>query len=95
MDLSFISLKLVVPKVKEFLCPDGRIIALIKPQFEVGKGRVGKGGIVKDQALHVEVMGDLTHFFSNNGFKVSPIIPSPIQGAKGNLEFLVLLSSLL
>jgi 23S rRNA (cytidine1920-2'-O)/16S rRNA (cytidine1409-2'-O)-methyltransferase len=65
------------------------IVALIKPQFEVGKGKVGKGGIVSDPDLHREVVEDLSAFFSGLGLTVVALIPSPIRGAKGNREFLI------
>ncbi len=89
VDVSFISLKIVVPAILKFLKSDARIIALIKPQFEVGKGRVGKGGVVRDPALHKEVVNDLKLFFIEAGFHCSPTIPSPIFGPKGNKEFLI------
>jgi hypothetical protein len=63
IDTSFISLKMVVPSSLQFLKSDGIILALIKPQFEAGKGRVGKGGVVKDAALHAEIIDDLRRFF--------------------------------
>ena len=63
VDTSFISLRLVIPSVLPYLCREGRIVALVKPQFEVGKGRVGKGGIVKDPKLHYEILDNLKIFF--------------------------------
>lgn len=93
IDVSFISLKIVVPAVIRFIKKGGAIIALIKPQFEVGKGKTGKHGIVKDNRLHQEVIKNLTEFFTGAGLKCSPAISSPIQGAKGNKEFLILISS--
>jgi 23S rRNA (cytidine1920-2'-O)/16S rRNA (cytidine1409-2'-O)-methyltransferase len=89
IDVSFISLRIVVPVVQSFLKTDGTILALIKPQFEVGKGRVGKGGVVRDAALHDEVIRDLTSYFSSVGLDCREVIPSPIRGAKGNREFLI------
>ncbi len=91
IDVSFISLTIVVPAVQQFMHPDSRIIALIKPQFEVGKGKVGKGGVVRDPQLHQEVLNDLDRFFLGNGLKSIDTIPSPITGPKGNREFLTLL----
>ncbi len=91
IDVSFISLKIVIPAVKQFLKNDGKILALIKPQFEVGKNQVGKGGVVKDPELHHSVIEKLSVFFSNAGFKVGPVIPSPILGPKGNKEFIICL----
>jgi 23S rRNA (cytidine1920-2'-O)/16S rRNA (cytidine1409-2'-O)-methyltransferase len=89
IDVSFISLKQVVPPVSQLLMDDAFIIALIKPQFEVGKGRVGKGGVVRDPLLHREVIENLTHFFEHSGWQVQGHIPSPLLGPKGNREFLV------
>jgi 23S rRNA (cytidine1920-2'-O)/16S rRNA (cytidine1409-2'-O)-methyltransferase len=89
VDVSFISLKLVVPPVSHLLVDNAFIMALIKPQFEVGKGKVGKGGVVRDPLLHQEVIEDLTRFFEHSGWQVQGCIPSPLLGPKGNREFLV------
>ncbi|MGB5158478.1 TlyA family RNA methyltransferase [Desulfobacterium sp. N47] len=89
IDVSFISLKTVVPVVMKFLTCNAGIIALIKPQFEVGKGNVGKGGVVKDPLLHTEVINSLTDFFSKTGLDIEGVIASPITGPKGNKEFLI------
>ena len=70
IDVSFISLKIVIPAVKKFLKNDGKILALIKPQFEVGKGLVGKGGVVRDPAQHEQVITELTEFFNNISFQL-------------------------
>ena len=94
IDTAFISLKLVVPAVLPFLQPGGIILALIKPQFEAGKGRVGKGGIVKDPALHAQIIDDLRDFFSGLALFCGPVTPSPILGPKGNQEFIILLRRL-
>ncbi|BBO67019.1 TlyA family rRNA (cytidine-2'-O)-methyltransferase [Desulfosarcina alkanivorans] len=91
IDTSFISLKIVVPAIVRFLKPGGRILALIKPQFEAGKGRVGKGGVVRDPALHAEIIDDLRRFFSRQAMVCGPVIPSPVLGPKGNREFIILL----
>jgi 23S rRNA (cytidine1920-2'-O)/16S rRNA (cytidine1409-2'-O)-methyltransferase len=88
IDVSFISLKIVVPMIRKFLKADATVVALIKPQFEVGRDRVGKGGVVKNPAHHEEVIQSLVHFFETNGFRVHGAIPSPITGPKGNKEFL-------
>ncbi len=88
IDVSFISLKIVVPAARKFLKTDAIVIALIKPQFEVGRDRLGKGGIVKNSALHGEITQSLAQFFETSGFRVHDIIPSPITGTKGNKEFL-------
>ncbi len=92
VDVSFISLKIVVPAMMQFLRKGAKILALIKPQFEVGKGRVGKGGVVKDPALHQQVIQELTEFFTDKGFTYQSLIASPILGPKGNREFLVWLN---
>jgi 23S rRNA (cytidine1920-2'-O)/16S rRNA (cytidine1409-2'-O)-methyltransferase len=91
IDVSFISLKLVVPVTLKFMKPGSQIIALIKPQFEVGKEKIGKGGIVRDKALHQEVINNLQAFFGSHHLLVSAVVPSPIKGPKGNQEFFVLL----
>lgn len=92
IDVSFISLKIVVPAVLKFLKQDAIIIALIKPQFEVGRGKVGKGGVVRDPALHDEVITELTRFFDKTGLTHRSLVPSPILGPKGNREFVIFLS---
>ncbi|MBF0225903.1 MAG: TlyA family RNA methyltransferase [Desulfobacterales bacterium] len=95
IDVSFISLKIIVPAVEKFLKQNGSILALIKPQFEVGKGKVGKGGIVRDKTLHDEVIEDLSNFFKNErNLDIVGIMPSPIIGAKGNQEFIINLKKL-
>ncbi len=92
IDVSFISLKIVVPAAMKFLKHLGTLIVLIKPQFEVGKGRVGKGGVVRDSALHQTVIAELTHFFGTLGLHCRPPIPSPVSGPKGNREFIMMLT---
>ena len=89
IDVSFISLKIVVPAVLKFMKTPSRIIALIKPQFEVGKGQVGKGGIIRESELHQQVITDLTVFFSTAGLTCESVVLSPISGAKGNREFII------
>ena len=89
IDVSFISLKIVVPAVIKFMKKDAAILALIKPQFEVGKGKVGKGGVVRDPALHSEVIENLTDFFNKHNLACQAVVPSPILGPKGNREFIV------
>ncbi len=91
IDVSFISLKIVVPSVSKFLKKGGSILALIKPQFEVGKNKVGKGGVVKDPNLHQEIVDQLIIFFEQLGLTSCGIYPSPILGPKGNREFFILL----
>ena len=89
IDVSFISLKLVVPVVARLVKDRGFIITLVKPQFEVGKGQVGKGGVVRDPALHEEVLEGLIRFFRAQDWEAAAQMPSPILGPKGNREFLV------
>ncbi len=89
MDTSFISLRLVLPAVFPFLANPTTLIALIKPQFEVGKGAVGKGGVVKDPLVHQEVCRNIEEFWREMGLKVLGITPSPLLGPKGNREFLI------
>jgi 23S rRNA (cytidine1920-2'-O)/16S rRNA (cytidine1409-2'-O)-methyltransferase len=93
IDVSFISLKIVVPAAMKFLKPEAAILALIKPQFEVGRALLGKGGVVRDTRLHSRVIRELGAFFSELGLSVGPVIPSPVEGPKGNREFLILLQS--
>ena len=89
IDVSFISLKIVVPAVRKFLKPAAVLIALIKPQFEVGKGGVGKGGVVRDPRLHAAVIEDLSLFFHDQRLNLRSVVPSPITGPKGNKEFFI------
>jgi 23S rRNA (cytidine1920-2'-O)/16S rRNA (cytidine1409-2'-O)-methyltransferase len=89
IDVSFISLNKVVPKVMEFLREDGEIIALIKPQFEVGRGEVDKGGIVRDEAKRLKAVEDMKKDFETIGLKVIGTMQSPISGQKGNVEYFI------
>jgi 23S rRNA (cytidine1920-2'-O)/16S rRNA (cytidine1409-2'-O)-methyltransferase len=91
IDVSFISLKLVIPVVSRLLKDQAFIVALVKPQFEVGKGRVGKGGVVRDPALHEEVLEGIVQFCETEGWEAAGRIASPLLGPKGNKEFLVYL----
>jgi 23S rRNA (cytidine1920-2'-O)/16S rRNA (cytidine1409-2'-O)-methyltransferase len=91
IDVSFISLRLVVPPVSNLLKDNAFIVALIKPQFEVGKRLVGKGGVVRDKKLHSEVIDALETFFESSGWAVQGHTLSPILGPKGNHEFLIYL----
>jgi 23S rRNA (cytidine1920-2'-O)/16S rRNA (cytidine1409-2'-O)-methyltransferase len=87
-DVSFISLTLILPAAVPLLRPDGQMVILIKPQFEVGKGQVGKGGIVRDPALHRAACERVERAVREIGFETA-IIESPIAGAEGNKEFLL------
>jgi len=89
VDVSFISLEKVIPSILQFLNAGSGIIALIKPQFEVGKGQVGKGGIVRDETARTAAVEKVRIAFQNNGLEVKGIIPSPITGQDGNVEYLI------
>ena len=88
IDVSFISLKLVLPVVRELLGPDGQVLCLIKPQFEAGKDKVGKKGVVRDRAVHKEVLDNFIANAKEAGFNVLGITFSPIRGPEGNIEYL-------
>jgi 23S rRNA (cytidine1920-2'-O)/16S rRNA (cytidine1409-2'-O)-methyltransferase len=87
LDLSFISLTLVLPKILEFVKPGGVILALVKPQFEVGKDRVGKGGVVRDPKLQQEAVAQVARAARTLGLTVGEAFPSPLKGPKGNQEW--------
>jgi 23S rRNA (cytidine1920-2'-O)/16S rRNA (cytidine1409-2'-O)-methyltransferase len=90
IDVSFISLELILPKVFRWsYSGEGSVIALIKPQFEVGKDKVGKGGIVRDPNAHRETVERIVKFVENHGWRSEGVIDSPIFGADGNKEFLI------
>lgn len=91
IDVSFISLLKVMPKVLEFLAQHGEIVALIKPQFEVGRKDVGKGGVVKDENKRLEVVEKIKNESEKLGFEVKGVTTSPIKGPKGNVEYLIYL----
>lgn len=88
IDVSFISLKLVLPVVANLLQEHGRIACLIKPQFEAGKGKVGKKGVVRDPEIHLEVLQSFIENAHEAGFHVYSLTFSPIKGPEGNIEFL-------
>ena len=90
MDVSFISVTKVIPAVIPLLKPTGKLVVLIKPQFEVGRGEVGKGGIVRDAKKHQRVVAEINEFAARIGLLLGGIIDSPILGAEGNKEFLAL-----
>ncbi|MCO6509172.1 MAG: TlyA family RNA methyltransferase [Aridibacter famidurans] len=91
IDVSFISAKLVLEPAVEFLKEGGLVVLLVKPQFEVGKGEVGKGGIVRDEELHEKVIDEITEFVEQLGLGRTGLVESPIEGASGNREFLMIL----
>jgi len=92
IDVSFISLKLVLPAVKKLLEPGAEVVALVKPQFEVGKGRVGKGGVVRSAEDHRRVVEEIANVAASLNFHLHGVIESPLLGPKGNKEFLIHLS---
>ncbi len=89
IDVSFISLSLVLPAALQFCASNAELIALIKPQFEVGKANIGKGGIVKDETLYEGVFERITEKLCDLGWKPREIIASPVTGGDGNREFLI------
>ncbi|MCX7884402.1 MAG: TlyA family RNA methyltransferase [Caloramator sp.] len=91
IDVSFISLKLVLPVVKQLLNPLGEVVCLIKPQFEAGREKVGKKGVVRDAAVHKEVIKKILDFALNIGFRINGLTFSPIKGPEGNIEYLAYL----
>jgi 23S rRNA (cytidine1920-2'-O)/16S rRNA (cytidine1409-2'-O)-methyltransferase len=89
IDTSFISLKKVIPKVLKFVKGGGKLLALIKPQFEVGRGQVGKGGVVRDSELHRQVVREIEQFCESQGMEVRGVKESSLLGPKGNREFFI------
>jgi len=92
IDVSFISLRLVLPQVRKLLPPRGEILALIKPQFEVGKGRVGKGGVVRSEEEHRRVIEEIEEAARGMGMEVAGVVASQLLGPKGNREFFIYLT---
>ncbi len=88
-DASFISLAKVLERPMELAAPRCRLVALIKPQFEVGREEVGKGGVVRDPALHARVCGEVRDWLERAGWAVQGVVESPITGPEGNVEFLI------
>ena len=93
IDVAFISLKHILPVLPPLLAPEARVLALVKPQFEAGRSEVGKGGIVRDPAIHERVLAEVTGAALQVGLHRLGMEPSPIRGAEGNLEFLILFSA--
>jgi len=89
IDTSFISLKLVVPAAEKFMKKNTLILALIKPQFEAGRERIGKGGVVRNPTVRQEIIEEIKDFFSTRGYETGGVIPSPVPGPKGNQEFII------
>ncbi|WP_229658633.1 TlyA family RNA methyltransferase [Tsuneonella deserti] len=88
-DASFIGLAKVLERPLDLAAPDCRLVALIKPQFEVGRDEVGKGGVVRDPALHARVCEEVRGWLERSGWTVDGLVPSPITGPEGNVEFLL------
>jgi 23S rRNA (cytidine1920-2'-O)/16S rRNA (cytidine1409-2'-O)-methyltransferase len=91
VDVAFISLRLVLPVARKFLKDGGEAVCLIKPQFEAGKEKVGKKGVVRDPSVHREVIEQITSFVLQNGFSVLGLTYSPVRGPEGNIEYLLYL----
>nr|WP_314495496.1 TlyA family RNA methyltransferase [uncultured Peptostreptococcus sp.] len=94
IDVSFISLKLVLPKAWELLNDGGRVVALIKPQFEAGREKVGKKGVVREKSTHIEVIEMVSRLAIKEGFKILDLDFSPIKGPEGNIEYLIYLEKI-
>jgi 23S rRNA (cytidine1920-2'-O)/16S rRNA (cytidine1409-2'-O)-methyltransferase len=92
IDVSFISLRLILPVLKTMLQPKSQVVALVKPQFEAGRDQVGKKGVVRDPAIHQQVLRDFVQMALAEGYGVQGISSSPITGSEGNIEFLACLS---
>jgi len=93
IDVSFISLRHILPVVPPLIRPCGRVVVLVKPQFEAGRGEVGAGGIVRDEAVHARVIEEVTVAAHQVGLTRLAVRPSPVTGAEGNREFLMLLAA--
>ena len=93
VDVSFISLKLVLPVAKTYLSTNGEMVCLIKPQFEAGKENVGKKGVVRDTKVHIDVVKNIVSFAIEAGFDVKGLTFSPVKGPEGNIEYLIYLKN--
>ena len=91
IDVSFISLTKVIPYFEKFLAKEGKAVMLIKPQFEVGREKIGRNGVVENEEYHNEAIKKIIHFSKEHGYELIGVEDSPIKGAKGNKEFLMLL----
>ena len=89
IDVSFISLTKVLPAVRELMTPGGEIVCLIKPQFEAGREKVGKKGVVRELSTHIEVVQMIVDYARANGFRTLHLSYSPIKGPEGNIEYLL------
>lgn len=92
VDVSFISLRLILPAVRRWLGADGQVVALIKPQFEAGREQVSRGGVVRDPEVHRRVLGEVIACGHELGLAVRGLMPSPVRGPAGNIEFLLWLA---
>ena len=88
-DASFIALAKVLEKAVDFVAPGGRAVLLVKPQFEAGRSEVGKGGVVRDEAVHARVCQEASDWITSRGWRILGLTPSPITGPEGNVEFLL------
>ncbi len=93
MDVAFISIRLILPALHACLKDGSQVVALIKPQFEAGRGKVGKNGVVRDAQTHIEVCTQIVEYSAAHGYHVRGLDVSPIKGPKGNIEFLALLEA--
>lgn len=91
IDVSFISLRIILPVLKDFLKPGGGVVALVKPQFEAGRTQVGKHGVVRDPAVHQQVVESIAGYSTTLGYAIEGLSFSPITGGEGNIEFLLYL----
>jgi 23S rRNA (cytidine1920-2'-O)/16S rRNA (cytidine1409-2'-O)-methyltransferase len=91
VDVSFISLTMVLPSVARHIKGGGAIVALVKPQFEARRDEVGRGGVIRDPRIHARVLGRVIAWAINSGFRVMNLVPSPITGDQGNREFFILI----
>ncbi len=92
VDVSFISLKLILPVLYSLLKADGEAVCLVKPQFEAGREKIGKKGVVRDKAVHLEVIDKCIGYAKNNGFRIKGLDFSPVKGPEGNIEYLLYIS---
>lgn len=92
VDVSFISLKLILPVLFSLLKADGEAVCLVKPQFEAGREKIGKKGVVRDKSVHLEVIDNCIEYARENGFKIKGLDFSPVKGPEGNIEYLLYLT---
>ena len=95
VDVSFISLKLILPVLYTLLRSDGEAVCLVKPQFEAGREKIGKKGVVRDKSVHLEVIDKCIGYARDSGFKIKGLDFSPVKGPEGNIEYLLYITCLL